>query len=58
MSLFEDNTTGVTAAVDPRMSLKRFLMKYRPDLNVVSPRTLVSLRKREYEKVAKLVWLR
>ncbi len=33
-------------------------MKYRPDLNVVSRRTLVSLRKREYEKVAKLVWLR
>jgi hypothetical protein len=48
VSLFEDDTVGVKAVADPRMSLKRFLLKYRPDLNVVSRRTLVTLRKREY----------
>lgn len=51
VSLFEDDTTGVKAAADPRMSLKRFLLKYRPDLNVVSRRTLVTLRKREYAQL-------
>jgi len=54
-SLFEDQTTAVKADADPRMSLRRFLLKYRPDLNVVSRRTLVALRSAEYTAQKALV---
>ncbi len=54
-SLFEDQTTAVKADADPRMSLRRFLLKYRPDSNIISRRTLAALRSAEYTAQKALV---